>query len=286
MGLRLNEFEIEWRESGSGDVVLFVHAFPLHSAMWGQQLAAMPPGWRGIAPDLRGFGSSEFVIADAYTMDMMADDLAELLDRLHIERAVVCGLSMGGYIALSFWRRHADRVRALILCDTRAGADSPEAAQARRELAQEVLTTGHAAVVETLLPRLLAPATHRKNRGAVTMVRAMMEEASPHTIARALLGIAQRADAEPLLRTIDVPVLAVCGDDDVIAGRGQAEILARGIRGARLEIIPGAGHLPNLEEPEEFNALLHQFLAGLPKDAVYVRTVERVTTSGLGPGET
>ncbi len=273
MGLLLDGFEIEWRERGIGDAVLFVHGFPLNSAMWGPQLAALPAGWRGIAPDLRGFGASEPGDAGVYRMDLLADDLAALLDRLGIERTVLCGLSMGGYIAFEFWRRHEDRVRALVLSDTRAGADSTEARDARRALAQQALALGTGAVVTPMLPRLLSPATMRKKPGVVAMVRAMMEETAAETMARALLGMAERADAEPLLRTIDVPVLVLWGEHDVITNRGQGEWLARGIRGARLELIPGAGHLPNLEEPEEFNSALNHFLVGLPHDTLSTRRV-------------
>lgn len=276
MGLSLHDFEIEWRECGTGDVVLFVHGFPFNSAMWGQQLAALPPAWRGIAPDLRGFGASGETAHDVYGMDIMADDVAALLDRLKIERAVICGLSMGGYIAFELWRRHEDRVRAMVLCDTKAGPDSPEAQDARRNLAQQALAVGTTAVIETMLPRLLSHATLRRKPRVVSMVRAMMEETPAETMARALLGMALRSDAEPLLRTIDVPVLVLWGEDDVITGRGQGEMLARGIRGARLEVLAGAGHLPNVEAPEEFNAALTKFLAGLPRDTISTRRVLRV----------
>jgi pimeloyl-ACP methyl ester carboxylesterase len=235
--------------------------------MWGPQLSALPVGWRGIAPDLRGFGASEGPAEDVTTMDAFADDLAGLLDHLSIERAVVCGLSMGGYIALAMWRRHRDRVRALILSDTRAGADSGEAADARRRLAERVLSEGPDVVADGMLPRLLSPTTSRRDAGTVQLVRAMMLETRPVTMARALLGMAERPDSEEMLASIDVRTLVIVGDEDAITSRGQADLLARGIRPATLEVIDGAGHLPNLEQPAEFNRAMAGFLAGLPAEA-------------------
>jgi len=271
MGVTLNGTELDWRERGVGDAVVFIHGFPFNSAMWGHQLAHLPPDWRGIAPDLRGFGASELGTAPVFSMELFARDVAALLDHLGVERAVLCGLSMGGYVAFEFWRHFGDRVRALVLCDTRAAADAPDTQRARRNLADRVRVEGQRPVVEALLPKLLATATTRKKPGVVAMVRAMMEETPPESMARALLGMAARADAEPLLRTIDVPALAIVGAEDTITGRGQAEMLARGIRGARLELIEAAGHIPPLEQPEEFSALLGQFLSGLPRNTLSAR---------------
>jgi pimeloyl-ACP methyl ester carboxylesterase len=272
MGVTVNGVEIEWRERGDGDAILFIHGFPFNSAMWGHQLAALPEGWRGIAPDLRGFGASDIGGDPILTMELFATDLARLLDHLEIDRVVLCGLSMGGYVAFDFWRQFGDRVRGIVLSDTRASADSPDTRRARNHLADRVREEGPAPVIEALLPKLLSPSTTRKKKGVVSMVRAMMEETRPETMARALLGMAARADADPLLRTIDVPVLVVVGADDVITSRGQAEMLARGIRGARIELIDGAGHIPPLEQPEEFNTSLAQFLAGLPRNSLSTRT--------------
>jgi pimeloyl-ACP methyl ester carboxylesterase len=268
MGVSVNGVDIEWRERGDGDVILFIHGFPFNSAMWGHQLADLPDGWRGIAPDLRGFGASEIGTEPVFGMDVFASDLARLLDKLEIDSVVLCGLSMGGYVAFEFIRQFGDRVRAVVLADTRATPDSPDTRRARQHLAERVRAEGPTPVIDALLPKLLSPATSQKKPGVVSMVRAMMEETQPETMARALLGMAARADAEPLLRSIDVPVLVVVGADDVITSRGQAEMLARGIRGSRIELIEGAGHLPPLEEPDEFNADLSQFLAGLPRKSM------------------
>jgi pimeloyl-ACP methyl ester carboxylesterase len=276
MGVTLNGTELDWRERGTGDVIVFIHGFPFNSAMWGLQLASLPPDWRGIAPDLRGFGASELGNAPVFTMELFARDLAALLEHLGVDRVVLCGLSMGGYVAFEFWRHFSERVRALVLCDTRAAADAPDTQRARRSLAERVRAEGPRPVVDALLPKLLAQSTSRKKPGIVSMVRAMMEETAPESMARALLGMAARADAEPLLRTIDVPTLAIVGAEDTITGRGQAELLARGIRGARLELIEAAGHIPPLEQAEEFNSVLTHFLAGLPRNSLSSRPTMRL----------
>jgi 3-oxoadipate enol-lactonase len=275
MGVTLNGIEMEWRERGEGDAIVFVHGFPFNSAMWEPQLAQLPPGWWGIAPDLRGFGASMDGPEDVYSMELFARDLAALLDYLEIERAVVCGLSMGGYIAFEFWRLFPDRVRALVLCDTRCDADSPDAKQARSRLAERVRVEGTGPVVEALLPKVVALTTRMTQPGVVQFVRAMMQETPPETMARALIGMAERNDAEPVLRTIDVPVLVVMGADDAITGRGPLEMLARGIRGARMETIENAGHLPNLEQTTAYNRVLAAFLTGLPVLSLSVRSLMR-----------
>ncbi|MGD8276957.1 MAG: alpha/beta fold hydrolase [Gemmatimonadota bacterium] len=268
MGARINGTELEWRDRGAGDAVLLIHGFPLNSAMWGAQLTALSGACRVVAPDLRGFGASDPGNEPAFGMDLLARDLAALLDHLGIERAVVCGLSMGGYVALEFFRQFRNRVRALVLCDTRAGPDSAETQRARGTLAERVLAENTTRpVVEGLLPRLVCVHTARKNPGIVAMVRAMMQEGQPDSVARMLHGMATRVDSEPLLRDIDVPTLIIVGSDDVITNRGQAEMLARGIRGARLEVVSASGHLPPVEQPDEFNQILSQFLEGLPTEA-------------------
>lgn len=256
--------DLERREAGQGDPLIFLHAFPLNSAMWGPQLAALPAGWRGIAPDLRGFGASPDGDQDVSTMELFAQDVVAMMDRLEIERAVFCGLSMGGYIAFELWRSVPERIRALILSDTRAGPDSSDAARARERLARRVEKEGVGIVVETMLPRLISSETRYTLPGVVESVKAMMLETPPATVARALRGMAIRPNSEPLLRTIRVPALVMVGAEDAITGRGQVEFLARSIPGASMETIEDAGHLPQLERPDAFNRVLREFLARLP----------------------
>jgi pimeloyl-ACP methyl ester carboxylesterase len=261
----LNGVDIEWREAGKGHTLLFVHGFPFNSAMWGPQLTNLPAGWRGIAPDLRGFGASGEGAESVYTMELFARDLNALLDHLGVAKAVICGQSMGGYITFEFWRLFRERVRALVLTDTRAGPDTADAKKAREHLAQKVDAEGITPVVEGMLPKLISSTTRHSKPGVVQQLKAMMQETPPRTMARALRGMAVRPDSEPLLRTIDVPALVLVGAEDAITTKGQAEFLARGIRGAGMETIDDAGHMPPLEQPQIFNRVLATFLSRLPQ---------------------
>lgn len=255
---------MEWRERGEGDAILFIHGFPFNSAMWEPQLEHVPSGWRGIAPDLRGFGATAEGVEDVYSMELFARDLAALLDHLDIQQCIVCGLSMGGYIAFQFWRLFRERVRAVVLSDTRAEPDSQEGRTARYRLAERVRAEGVGAAIDVMLPKLIAPNTRLTQPGVVDHVAAMMRETPAQTIARALAGMAERPDAAPILATIDVPALVIMGTEDAITGRGPVESLARGIRGARMVTIDAAGHVPNLEQPDAFNRVLASFLTNLP----------------------
>ncbi|MGH7461164.1 MAG: alpha/beta fold hydrolase [Longimicrobiales bacterium] len=259
----INDILMSWREAGAGQPVLFVHAFPFHGGMWSDQLAALPAGWRGIAPDLRGFGKSAGGPQGPYTMDLFADDLAALLDHLQLPHAVICGLSMGGYTALALYRKHPSRVRALILCDTRAGADSQDAKQNRRTLAVRVRADGVGVAVETMLPKLVSDHTRSAHPDVVVKAQQLMMENRAETVARALEGMALRPDSGPLLQRIEAPAMVVHGEDDAIIPPDEAQMLARGIRGSRIALIPQAGHLSNMEKPVEFNRIMSDFLQPL-----------------------
>ncbi|MBX6364070.1 MAG: alpha/beta fold hydrolase, partial [Gemmatimonadetes bacterium] len=235
---------MEWRESGRGEAVLLVHGFPLSSALWEEQLRAVPDGWRFIAPDLPGFGASRLDAAGPLTMDGLAYRLVTLLEELGLRRAVVCGLSMGGYIALALWRRHPARVRALVLANTRASADTPSARATRLEDAARVRREGTAALIESMIPRLLPEATRRQKPDLVERLRAMMRAASPEAVAAALEGMAERPDSTPMLHTIEVPALVVAGADDAIIPLADAQ---RGGGGGGRGAAPPGGPRPGAE---------------------------------------
>lgn len=259
---RVDHQPISYEARGAGPSVLLLHAFPLGLGMWEPQVAALAADHRVIRFDDRGFGGSP--PADGpLTMDRIADDAAALLDHLRVARAVVCGLSMGGYAALAFARRHGDRLSGLVLADTRAGADSPEAREVREAQAERVLAEGPEALADDLLARLLAPSTRAASPQVVAAVRAMILAASRRGIAGALRGMAARPDSRPHLGTIRVPTLVLCGDEDTLTPMSEAEALAEAIVGSRLTAVPRAGHLSNLESPEDFNAALRGFLASL-----------------------
>ncbi len=258
-----NGVSLHWRERGAGDPVVFIHGFPFRSTMWAPQFEAVPAGWRYIAPDLRGFGESERGSA-LLSIDVFADDIVALLDHLHIDQAVICGLSMGGYVALSMADRHSDRVRALVLVATRAGADSDEQMNARRELATKTRAAGVKVVVEAMLPRLFAGNTRTQRPQVVEFIRNMMGATAPETMAGALVAMANRSDYRELLGKINVSTMVVRGDQDEIITREEMDLLARMVRGAKYEVITNVGHLPNLEAPEVFNKTLFNFLNFLP----------------------
>jgi pimeloyl-ACP methyl ester carboxylesterase len=254
--------EMAYEVRGDGPAVLFLHAFPLGLAMWDDQAAALAGTHRMVRFDDRGFGASP--PGDGLlTMERIADDAAALLDHLGLERAVVAGCSMGGYAAFAMVRRHPDRLRALVLQDTRAGADSEEARKNRALLAEKTLREGPAAALEAFLPKLLGATTWKERPLVVERVKAMTLAASPRGIADALHGLAARGDSFPTLREIRVPTLVICGEEDTITPVADSEALAKGIAGSRLEVIPGAGHLSNLESPEAYNGVLKAFLASL-----------------------
>lgn len=238
------------------DGLLLLHAWPLDARMWDPQRAATPAAVAIAAPNLPGFGGSE-PAGDVMTMTASAERALASMDEAGIDRAVVCGLSIGGYVAFELWRRARDRVGGLVLANTRAVEDSDEAAAGRRTLAERLRAEGN--VLADDPPPLLredAP----EELGA--RVRGWIGEQPAEAIAAALLGMAARPDSTPDLATIDVPTLVITSSGDrLIAPEVSAE-MARGIPGARFETIDGAGHLSNVEAPEAFNALLLDHLVG------------------------
>jgi pimeloyl-ACP methyl ester carboxylesterase len=260
----VGDIQMHWRESGRGQAVLFIHGFPFHGGQWAEQVDRLPERWRWLAPDLRGFGESQAGMGDGpLEMDLFADDLANFLEQQGIERAVVCGLSMGGYIALALWRWHPERVRALVLCNTRAAGDTEEGKERRRALSARVEREGAAAAVDALLPNLLSERTRREHPEVVERVRTMIERTPARTIIDAHQGLADRPDSTELLPTITVPTLLIAGSDDRLTPPADLEFLAGIIPDSRLRVIEGAGHLTNLEAPAAFNLELVHFLEAL-----------------------
>lgn len=253
---------IEYDVEGTGPAVLLLHAFPLDRRMWAEQAAALRASHQVIRFDARGLGGSDETDGPL-TMERIADDAAALLDHLGVGQAVACGLSMGGYAAFALVRRHASRLRGLVLSDTRASADTPEARAARSTLAEKVLREGASAAAEANLPKLLGATTHRERPAVVARVRDLIVTQRPRGIASALTGLGARADSTPTLREIRVPTLVLCGAEDALTPPSDAETIHRGIAGSRLAILPAAGHLANVEAPEAFGRELLGFLASL-----------------------
>lgn len=252
----INSIDIAYRDEGEGPPMLFIHAFPLHSAIWERQIAAFSPHHRVIAPDLRGLGATARG-SGAASLDQHADDLAALLGHLGIENATVVGLSLGGYISFALWRRHRERIAALILADTRAGADTEEGKQGRAKNAKLAEEQGSGAIADQMLPKLLSP---NASAALCDEVRGIIESNDRAGIAAALRAIAARPDSTPLLAIIDVPTLVLVGAEDALTPPSEAEIMFDAIPGCRIAELPGAGHLSNLDAPEAFNAQVIEFL--------------------------
>jgi 3-oxoadipate enol-lactonase len=239
--------------------LLLVHGFPLDRRLWAAQVDAFANMTRVISPDLRGHGRSQ-VVPGPFTMEQHADDLIALLDQLKIHRAVVAGLSMGGYVAFALWRRYPEHIRGLILADTRAEPDSVSARGSRDAAIARVQQIGAAAYADEMLPRLLAPASQAdvKIAGAA---RRIMAEQPVEGIVGALGGLRDRADSRTTLSTITVPTLVVTGEADVITPPVDAQAMAAAIPGARFVVVPKAGHLSPLENSRAFNAAVRAFLS-------------------------
>jgi pimeloyl-ACP methyl ester carboxylesterase len=260
MKVRVAGAELACDVAGTGSAVLLLHAFPLGLVMWDEQAASLAPSHQVVRFDARGFGGSP--PGDGLlTMERIADDAVGVLDGLGIASAVVGGLSMGGYAALALVRRHPERIRALILADTRAGADSAEARATRAAQAEKVRREGAAAIADAVLPKPLGATSHQERPELVARVRRTIESNPPRGIADALAGLAARADSTPTLREIRVPTLVVVGEEDTITPLAEAEILRRGIANSRLAVVPRAGHLSNMENPAEFSRAVSAFLA-------------------------
>ena len=254
-----NRVGIAYDDVGSGPVVVLLHGYPFNRSLWRDQVAVLRQDHRVIVPDLRGHGESVVVPGPA-TMELMASDIAGLLDSLNITQATIGGLSMGGYVALAFYRLFPARVHSLILAATRAQSDNDEAKRNREVQATKARQEGMKGIADALLPKLLTADTVTKRPEIVKHLRGMMASTNPEGAATALEGMAIRQDQTSFLSQIAVPTLILVGSDDAITPPADAELMHREIPGSRLEVIKGAGHVVNLEKPEEFNATVTSFL--------------------------
>lgn len=258
MKANVNGVELFYRDRGTGLPLLFVHGFPLDGTLWQPQLDALSDSYRVIVPDLRGFGESP--PSPSMTMEQYAGDLEKLLDRLKVDYVVLAGLSMGGYIAFAFYREYPDRVQGLVLVDTRAQADTDEIRANRAATVARVQEQGVAVLADEMVGKLLSPATLKHQPELVERVREMMARQSVEGVVAALRGMAERPDSRPMLGNISVPTLVVVGADDTVTPIADAEAMVNAIPGAELAVIPEAGHLSNLEQPEAFNQALREFI--------------------------
>lgn len=259
---QLNDsLRISWREGGeqTSPALVLLHAFPVSGAMWDAQIEHFAHRLHVVAPDARGFGqTSPFV--EAPSVSQLARDLADLLDHLEIEPAIIGGCSLGGYVALEFARQFPDRLRALILCDTRADADSPEAKAMRDEMITFAQHNDGLAVVNRMLPKLLSDQTRLETPEVAEQVREMARALSGENAARMIAALRDRRDSTPILSSIRVPALVIGGEDDTISPPDVMKQMAARIENAKHVVVAGAGHLSSLEQPRKWNLEVGQWL--------------------------
>ena len=252
------------RGSGAPPLVL-LHGFPVDARMWDAQVDALSDAWRVIAPDLRGFGRSQ---SDTpFTIESLADDVRALLGELGALPCVLAGLSMGGYVALAYANKYPDDLRGLVLIDTKAEADTPEAREGRQKMIDLVRREGAKAVADQMLPKLLPKDAFERRPQAAQSLRRMIEACPPTTIEHALAAMRDRPDRAGELGAVSVPALVLVGEADAVTPPAGAEKMARAMRGAEFVVIRGAGHMAPMEQPEQVNRAVRAFLQRLHQAA-------------------
>jgi len=259
MIVRCDDADIFYELRGQGPDVVLLHPYPSDHRYWHPIAPHLESRFRLVLPDLRGLGSSGAGDGPT-TMAKLASDLLTLCDALRIGQAVFVGCSVGGYTLFEFWRRNRERVKALVLMDTKASPDTDEARAGRLKNAEDVLKNGPTWGIEQMLPRLLSPATMSSRLDVVDQAKQTMRQCGALGMAAMQLGMAERVDSRPTLSAIDVPTLVLGGEDDAASPVSELEAMARGIRDAELKIVPRAGHFAAFEQPDEVGRLLRDFL--------------------------
>jgi pimeloyl-ACP methyl ester carboxylesterase len=258
MRTTMKGLQVAYTDEGKGIPLVLVHGFPLNRGVWANQVEAFKGSYRVIAPDLCGFGESE-AVTGAVSMSRFAEDLHALLQYLGTGPVILIGHSMGGYVALAFAKAFPRALHGLVLVGTKAGADAPEGANARRATAERVRMEGSAPVVGTMAPGMLSASN--RNLDMAASVHAFMTPANPQGMIGALLGMADRPDADAWLGSIHTRTLVIAGQDDSIIPPSEAEALMMAIPGAQLRLIPRAGHLVAFEQADAFNETLWVWLS-------------------------
>ena len=257
--IKSGDAEIVYRVLGDGSPLILLHPFPANHEFWLPVAEALSTRYRVILPDVRGHGDSGVGDGPA-TMEKHAADLARVMDDAEIGRAPLIGVSIGGYALFEFWRRSRERVASLGLCNTKAPADSAEASTGRLQAADDVIDRGTEPFFQSMIPRLLGKTTREARPDLVEGALRMMRKMSPEDVAQVQRGMAARPDSVDTLKTINVPTLLVTGDEDILTGVNEAELMRQHISGSQLRVIPKAGHYSPWEQPEEVGKVLRQFL--------------------------
>src|SRR5580700_11195274 len=256
--VKSGDAEIVYRVLGDGPPVVLLHPFPANHEFWLPVAQALSSRYRVILPDLRGHGGSGVGEGPA-NMEKHAADIARVMDDADVGRATLVGVSIGGYVLFEFWRKHRGRVAALGLCNTKAPADGPEARAGRLQAANDVLERGPEPFFETMIPKLFGKTTRDTRPDLVEGALRMMRKMSPEDVAQVQRGMAARPDSIETLKTINVPTLLITGDEDILTGANEAELMRQHIANSQLRVIPKAGHYAPWEQPQDAAKILRQF---------------------------
>ena len=256
--VKSEDAEIFYETVGDGAPIVLLHPFPVNHEFWKPASQALLTRYRLILPDLRGHGDSGVGEGPA-TMQKHADDIARVMDDAGVSRAAFCGVSIGGYTLFEFWRRHRERVSSIVLCNTRASADTSDGRTARLKSAVEVVERGTEQFFDDMLPKFIGETTRRTRPDLVDGALRMMRKMSAEDVALVQRGMAARPDSIEILKTISVPALIIAGEEDTLIGMAEAELMRQNILRSRLKIIPKAGHYAPWERPKEVGGLLREF---------------------------
>ncbi|MES2381921.1 MAG: alpha/beta hydrolase [Bacteroidota bacterium] len=262
----VNNVQLSYNDIGEGSIpVIFMHGYPFDKTMWQLQLDFLKSGYRLISFDIRGFGKSTDEESHL-SIDLFAEDLIALMDKLNIDKAIVCGLSMGGFIALNAQKRFPDRFAALILCDTQCIADTAEVKEKRNKIINEIAVDGVAPFNEGFIKSVFHKDSLSNKKELVELLRSVVFANSPHIITMGQTALAERSETCSTLNEITIPTLIICGREDIVTPLAQSEMMHNAIKGSILHVIDNAGHVSNLEQPDEFNKHLLDFLTTLSAD--------------------
>ena len=260
--IKSGDAEIVYWTLGAGPPIVLLHPFPANHEFWLPVAEALATRYRLVLPDLRGHGESGIGEGPA-TMEKHAADIARVMDDANIGRAPLVGVSIGGYVLFEFWRKYRGRVAALGLCNTKAPADNPEARAGRLQAANDVLDRGTEPFFESMIPKLVGKTTRQMRPDLVDGALRMLRQMSAEDVAQVQRGMAARPDSVETLKTINVPTVLVTGDEDLMTGVNEAELMRQHISGSQLRIIPKAGHYSPWEQPQDAGNILRQFMDGL-----------------------
>jgi 3-oxoadipate enol-lactonase len=261
--IEVNNFNLSYDDVGEGRIpIIFLHGFPFDKSMWKEQCEFLKTSYRLIACDIRGFGKSTDE-SSPLNMNLFADDLIHFMDKLAIDKAIVCGLSMGGFVTLNAAKRYSERFEALILCDTQCIADTPEVREKRLATIAEIDEKGTADFNEGFIKSVFHEDSLMHKKELVENLRSVVFTNSPHIITQGLLALAARTETCSILNKITIPTLIICGREDKVTPLEQSEFLKEHIEGSILKVIDNAGHVSNLEQPRAFNEYINEFLMNL-----------------------